>query len=96
MSDIVGVITDTDVIESMAGGRHLDQVKAAEFMTSCELMVKKEAKLPCIQLFENETIENALKVMAKGGIHHLLVWGESGKAVGIVSMKDLLREVCRI
>lgn len=93
--EIVGIITDTDVGDNIAQGKDLEQVKAGEFMTSCELITKREGKLPCIQLFENETIENALKVMAKGGIHHILVWSESGKVIGIVSTKDLLKGVLK-
>lgn len=43
-----------------------------------------------IQLSEDETIENALKVLAKGGIHHILIRGAGGKTVGIVSAVGLL------
>ena len=93
--EIVGVITDTDVADNISRGKNIDQTKASEFMTSCELLTKKAAKIPCIQLFEDETIENALKVMASGGIHHILVWGTSGNAIGVVSTKDLLKGAFR-
>lgn len=94
-NEIVGVITDTDLVDSIAQGKDLDQVRAQDLMTSCELITQGAAALPCVQLNENETIENALKVMRNGGVHHIVVWGQDGRAAGVVSAADLIKEAFR-
>ncbi len=90
--DVVGIITDSDVVDHVARGIDLDRTKAGDLMSPGEVISKSfGSALPFIQLSEDETIENALKVLAKGGIHHILVRGAGGRIVGIVSAVDLLR-----
>lgn len=90
--DVVGIITDSDVVDHIARGIDLDRAKAGELMTPGEVISKGLGPtFPFIQLSEDETIENALKVLAKGGIHHILIRGAGGKTVGIVSAVDLIR-----
>jgi len=84
---ILGIVTDTDIIANVASGRDMEKVKAKEFMSSCELLGTN----PCLQLCEDETVENAMKVMAVGNIHHLLVWDTEGRPRGILSSSDLIK-----
>lgn len=93
--EIVGIVTDTDVLGNIAADRGLAKVKASEFMTSCEFAAQKATTNPCLQLCESDTIEDAMRVMATAGIHHLLVWGASGEAVGVISSRDLLKAALR-
>lgn len=90
---VVGVITDMDVMCSVDDGDDLDETKAANFMTACELIDDKGVKSPCVQLDAAESVGNALGIMTRAGVHNLLVSGESEKGAGMVSVHDLLRFV---
>ena len=89
--EIVGIITDTDVIANVSSGRDLDSVKAEEFMTSCEIATKKATTCPCLQLHKEDPIQDAINLMTIGEVHHILVWDNEGHVVGMVTMKDLLK-----
>jgi CBS domain-containing protein len=91
--DVVGVITDMDVLLSVDAGKDLDETKASSVMTACELIDDKGVKSPCVQLDSTETVDNALGVMAVAGVHNLLVSGGKGEKSGMVSIRDLLRLV---
>jgi CBS domain-containing protein len=91
--EVMGVVTDMDILESFGRNDDLDETKAAKFMTTCELISNKEVTTPCAQLDSAESVENALAVMNSAGIHHLLVSGDEKKKAGIVSILDLLKMV---
>ncbi len=91
--EVMGVVTDMDILESFGRNDDLDETKVAEFMTSCELIGNKEIFSPCAQLDSAESVENALAVMNSAGVHHLLVSGDEKKKAGIVSILDLLKLV---
>ncbi len=91
--EVMGVVTDMDILESFGRNDDLDETKAAEFMTTCELISNKEITSPCAQLDSAESVENALAVMNSAGVHHLLVSGGEKKKAGIVSILDLLKLV---
>jgi len=89
--EVIGVVTDMDLMDRIAKGEDLDIITASRFMTSCEIITDKRKKTPCVQLDETQSVENAIGVMATAGVHHLLVTGEKG--AGVVSANDLLRLV---
>ena len=91
--EVMGVVTDMDILESFDRNDDLDETKVAEFMTTCELISNKEISLPCAQLDSAESVENALKVMNSAGVHHLLASDGEQKKAGIVSILDLLKLV---
>lgn len=91
--EVMGVVTDMDIMESLGKNDDLDETKVAEFMTSCELISNEEIASPCAQLDSAESVNNALAVMNSAGIHHLLVSGEEKNKAGIVSILDLLKLV---
>lgn len=78
--DIFGIITDTDIVANMAVGKDPERVLAKEFMTACEM----QGTNPCLQIFEDDPIEDAMKVMGASGVRHLLVWGEGNRPVGVL------------
>jgi CBS domain-containing protein len=77
---LVGILTERDVLRAVAAGR-TESASVADWMTR-----------------NPETIEpsdragHAASIMIHGGFRHLPVL-ESGEAVGIVSIRDLMRVV---
>jgi CBS domain-containing protein len=92
-NELIGIVTDMDIMESIRRNGLAGGVKVADFMVKCELLSQKGTKSPCVQLDEDESVENALKLMAGAGVHHLLVSGANNKAMGIVSSQALLKLV---
>jgi predicted transcriptional regulator len=86
--EILGLITDTDIINTMASGKDPEEVLARDFMTACELAGVN----PCIQLHEEDELEDALKVMADNSVRHLLVWGEGNKPVGVLCSHTVIEK----
>lgn len=89
--ELVGIVTDRDLMRCLARGDDLDGVPVSSFMTSCEIISGKRIKTPCIQLDETQSVKNAMGTMDLAGVRHLLVAGEKG--AGIISIQDLLRLV---
>ena len=88
--ELIGIVTDMDIMDSIKRNGLTGKVKVADFMVRCELITEKWTKSPCVQLDEDESVENALKLMAGAGVHHLLVSGANKKTIGIVSSQALL------
>lgn len=88
---LVGIVTEMDVMHQVANNADLDNVKVSQLMTACELITSKPAKIPCVQLDEDESVKNALAIMYEAGIRNLLVSGTDGQAKGVVSARDLLK-----
>lgn len=91
--NVAGVVTDMDIMMCIDKGLDLDETKAARFMTSCEVIGNRNVKSPCVQLDAAQTAENALGVMNRAGVHHLLVTGENDRVTGMVSIIALLKLV---
>lgn len=89
--ELVGIVTEMDLMDCMSRNEDLDQTKANYCMTACELITQERTQTPCIQLAEDESVKFGLNLMAHAGVHHLLISGADDKAVGIVSSIDLLK-----
>ncbi len=90
--DIVsGVVTDMDIMESVADGNDLNETKVSACMTTCDLITEIAAENPCVQLDKTESVENALGVMDRAGVHNLVVSGDDETYAGTVSARDLLK-----
>lgn len=89
--EVVGIISDTDIVHSISNGADIDEAEVINAMTSCELVTGKGAITPCVQLDEDESITSALHIMNEAGVHNLLVSGANDKATGLVSARDLLK-----
>lgn len=90
---VVGIVTDMDMLDSIAKHNDLDGTTASGFMTRCELILGKPVKSPCVQLDTEQSVGNAIGVMNGAGIHHLVVSDDKGECAGMVSALDLLRLV---
>lgn len=89
--ELIGLVTIADVMHSLSRGDDFQKTKISSFMTKCEFDTSQETRNPCLQLDENEGALSAIKVMYDTGVNHLLVSGEEGKAVGIVSSLDIIK-----
>jgi CBS domain-containing protein len=104
--DIVGVITETDIyyalvkdvfpkVSRMIENIHVLDIKkeprAKEVMASCDPL----GWHPCIDTFEDDTIENAIRIMQRSGLHHLLVFDKKNKLVGTLSSHDIIKSFSR-
>ncbi|MBU2559512.1 CBS domain-containing protein [archaeon] len=84
---IVGMVTETDIFSHAGVGKCLKDIGVEKHMSVCEF----GGLNPCLQVFENSSVDEAMKIMAISGIHHLLVWGEGGELSGVISSKDVLK-----
>lgn len=89
--ELVGIITEMDLMHGVTEHSDLAAVKVGSLMTACELITSTAANSPCVQLDEEESALNAIRIMNHAGVHHLLVSDANGKAVGMVAAKDILK-----
>lgn len=88
--DVVGIVTDMDILGSIARYDDLDGTKVSGFMTGCELILGSAVKSPCVQLDSEQSVGDAIGVMNAAGVHHLVVSGDKETCTGVVSVLDLL------
>jgi CBS domain-containing protein len=74
-----GVITERDILRSVAGGENPDEQKVADHLT---------AKLTFAQ--PDWSLEQAAAAMVRGGFRHLVVVA-GAELAGILSMRDIVR-----
>jgi CBS domain-containing protein len=74
-----GIITERDVLLSVAGGQDPDAEKVGAHLTAESVSASPDWSL-----------EEAAAAMVRGGFRHLLVV-DGGDTVGIVSMRDIVR-----
>jgi CBS domain-containing protein len=80
--ELVGIVTERDVLNKISEKLPLDQ-PVAEFMTVAPTTIES-----------TESIAYALNTMDLGGYRHLPIIDDDGKAVGIISVRDILRFLC--
>ena len=74
-----GILTERDILESVAAGQDPDAEYVADHLTADVVAAAPEWSL-----------EEAAVAMVRGGFRHLLVV-EGGDTVGIVSVRDIVR-----
>lgn len=87
----IGIVTITDVSQSLISHQDLQKTKIRSFMTKCDLISAQGTKNACAQLDEDQDVLSALKVMHQAGVNHLVVSGHEGKPAGIVSCLELIK-----
>jgi CBS domain-containing protein len=74
-----GIITERDLLESIAKGQSPDQEKVADHLSANLTFAATDWSL-----------ERAAGAMVRGGFRHLVVM-DGGETVGILSMRDIVR-----
>ncbi len=77
---LIGILTERDILRAVAAGR-VEGTTVADWMSPHPETIEPD-----------ETTGHAAALMIHGGFRHLPVV-EEGKAVGIVSIRDLMRHV---
>ncbi len=90
-NEVIGVVSDLDLARAVIRGVDPESLTVSDCMTPCDLITGQGAKNPCVQLDEDETVENALKLLEGTGVHNLMVSGPGDRFLGLVSACDLLK-----
>jgi len=77
--NLVGIVTERDLTRAVAGRVHSSEARVREWMTSDP-----------ITLAPGATADEAAKIMLDNGFRHVPIV-EDGRAVGIVSIRDVAR-----
>ena len=75
--DLVGILTERDILKAVATGSKLNETRVSEVMTKDLITVGPQA-----------TLREAAKIMADRWIRHLPVV-DGGQLVGVLSQRDL-------
>jgi CBS domain-containing protein len=75
-----GIVTERDVLRSIAAGEDPDTERVAAHLTVDATVAQPQSSL-----------EHAAEAMLRGGFRHLVVVGEDGQLAGVVSMRDIVR-----
>lgn len=89
--EVCGVVSDTDLIDSVIEHGCLKNLLVNDVMSPCELAVGGGTRKPCAQVDEDESIENTLKVFASSGTHCLIVGSGDGRTAGLIALRELLK-----
>lgn len=73
------IITERDVIRAVADGADLARTPVADYMTSNAVCATA-----------SWDVTQAVKTMIDGGFRHLIVVGDAGEVVGVLSIRDLV------
>ena len=103
---IIGVITETDIFYALVTKVFTQKSKTPENVSVQDVMREPSAKQvmescetygshPCVDTFEDDTIENAIRIMQRSGLHHLLVFDKNNKLVGTLSSHDIIISFCK-
>lgn len=77
---LLGVFSERDVLNKVVGDKTRMDRPVSEFMTSNPMVITKR-----------DSIGYALQTMDLGGYRHMPIVNSSGIAVGIISVRDILR-----
>ncbi|HZW56384.1 MAG TPA: CBS domain-containing protein [Nitrososphaerales archaeon] len=76
----VGIVTERDILYKIV----------ADGLPAAHVLLRKIMSTPLVSVEEVAPIRKAMSLMKEGGFRRLLVLGERGKAVGMISQQDLL------
>jgi len=75
----VGIITEADIVHTVADGKNVNEVRIADLMTTSQTVVE-----------QTTSIRDAAEIMVAGHFRHLPVVGRTGLS-GIVDIRDVCR-----
>ena len=75
-----GIITERDILRSNGRGEDIDDERVRDHLVA-----------RVIYAYADWPLETAAEKMAAGGFRHVIVLDESGDAVAILSMRDIVR-----
>lgn len=84
---LVGLIGDVDIGRLVAKGVDIKKALIRDFVTACILTGNQ----PCVQVRQDETLLNALKVMDSWGASQIVVVDDENEVVGTLSVLDALK-----
>jgi predicted transcriptional regulator len=85
--NVVGVIGAEDIGRLVAKGVDLKGAWVRDFVAACLLTGNQ----PCVQIRDDDTVLNALKVMDNWAATQIVVVNEKDKVVGTLSVLDALK-----
>jgi CBS domain-containing protein len=74
----LGLITDTDIVEAVADGKDVNEVRIHDLMTMSPKVINASTSIP-----------NAARIMLTGRFRHLPVVNDDGGLLGIVDIADV-------
>jgi CBS domain-containing protein len=74
----MGLVTDTDIVEAVADGKDLNEVRIHDLMTMSPKVIKASTSIP-----------DAARIMLSGRFRHLPVVDDDGGMVGLVDIGDV-------
>ena len=92
---MIGLVTISDVMFSLANDYDMEETELASFMTRCDIISEKGTRNPCAQLDADQDLISAVKVMFGAGVNHLLVSDSEGEAVGVASSLEIIKALAR-
>lgn len=99
---IIGVITETDIFYTLVKEIFREKSQLSKDISAIDILREPLTKHtmtpcethgwhPCIDAYEDDTIENAIRIMQRSGLHHLLVFDKQNKLVGTLSSHDIIK-----
>lgn len=85
--EVMGIISADDIARLVAKGVDLNVAMVREFVAACLLTGNQ----PCVQIRENDTVLDALKVMDNWTASQIVVVNEENKVVGTITALDALK-----
>jgi CBS domain-containing protein len=79
-ASVVGIVTERDVLRSVARGRVPWATKIADVMTADPISIPPETDT-----------KEAIRIMIEGGFRHLPISTEGNSLMGLVSLRELLK-----
>ena len=77
--NLIGIVTERDLTRAVAGRVHTSEARVREWMTSDPITLTRDA-----------SADEAARIMLDNGFRHVPIV-EEGRAVGIVSIRDVAR-----
>ena len=84
LEELVGIITERDVLRAIGEGCNPDEAKVKDYMTSNPITIKI-----------SEDLWSVRKIMIERKFRHMPVVNESDAVVGIASLRDVLAECAK-